>query len=121
MCCSGLSQLLGLRHTSLPAAVVLAKTILATREASASAGAVNPVRLSWPDQIGFTSPHACLSALLLRVEAGEEIVLAPNGRPCARLVPMEPRPQRRLGFLKGIVDESFFAPLPESELQAWEH
>jgi hypothetical protein len=33
---------------------------------------------------------------------------------------MEPRPQRLLGFLMGTVDESFFAPLPESELQAWE-
>lgn len=30
------------------------------------------------------------------------------------------RAQRRLGFLKGTVDGSFFAPLPESELQAWE-
>ncbi|MGI8531018.1 MAG: type II toxin-antitoxin system Phd/YefM family antitoxin [Geodermatophilaceae bacterium] len=29
-----------------------------------------------------------LSALLVRVEAGEEIVIARNGRPVARLVPM---------------------------------
>jgi hypothetical protein len=28
--------------------------------------------------------------------------------------------QRRLGFLKGTLDVSFFAPLPESELQARE-
>jgi antitoxin (DNA-binding transcriptional repressor) of toxin-antitoxin stability system len=74
-----------------------------------------------PGPLNLTSPHACRSALLLRVEAGEEIVLARNGRPCARLVPMEPRPQRRLGFLKGTVEESCFAPLPESELQAWEN
>jgi hypothetical protein len=109
MCCSGLSQLLGLRHTSLPAAVVLAKTTLATREASASAGAVNPVRLSRPDQIGFTSPHACLSP-----SPGER---AGRQDPPLSLTAWA---ERRLGFLKGTVDESFFAPLPESELQAWE-
>jgi prevent-host-death family protein len=71
-------------------------------------------------QVNVQDVKTHLSALLLRVEAGEEIVLARNGRPCARLEPMEPRPQRRLGFLKGTMDESFFAPLPESELQAWE-
>ncbi|WP_255088983.1 MULTISPECIES: type II toxin-antitoxin system Phd/YefM family antitoxin [unclassified Synechococcus] len=60
-----------------------------------------------------------LSALLLRVVAGEEIVLAHNGKPCARLVPLSPSPPRRLGFLAGTVDESFFEPLPESELAAW--
>jgi prevent-host-death family protein len=74
-----------------------------------------------PRQVNVQDAKTHLSALLLRVEAGEEIVLARNGRPCARLVPMEPQPQRRLGFLKGTVEESFFAPLPESELQAWEN
>jgi prevent-host-death family protein len=63
---------------------------------------------------------AHLSALLLRVEAGEEIVLARNGRPCARLVPLRPPASRRLGFLQGSVDDAFFEPLPANERAAWE-
>lgn len=60
-----------------------------------------------------------LSALLARVAAGERIVIARNGRPCAQLLPLEPEPRRKLGFLQGSVDESFFEPLPEAELNAW--
>jgi prevent-host-death family protein len=60
------------------------------------------------------------SKLLERASAGEEIVIAKGGRPCARLVPLEaPRP-RKPGLLKGSVDDSFFEPLPERELAAWE-
>lgn len=64
-----------------------------------------------------------LSRLLARVEAGEEIVIARSGKPVARLVAHhERRPVRRFGALKGrlTVDDSFFDPLPESELAAWE-
>ena len=46
-------------------------------------------------------------------------MIARNGRPCAQLLPLEPEPRRKLGFLKGSVDESFFEPLPEAELNAW--
>lgn len=61
-----------------------------------------------------------LSKLLERVEAGEEIVIARNGSPVARLVPVlvEPRlPGRWKGKLK--VGTSFDAPLPESILRAF--
>ena len=64
-----------------------------------------------------------LSRLLARVEAGEEVVIARNGIPVARLVRYEDRPGiRRFGALKGqfVVDDSFFDPLPEAELAAWE-
>ncbi len=64
-----------------------------------------------------------LSRLLVRVEAGEEIVIARSGRPVARLVAYRgARPVRRFGALKDhlTVDDSFFDPLPESELAAWE-
>jgi prevent-host-death family protein len=71
-------------------------------------------------QVNVQEAKTHLSALLLRVEAGEEIVLARNGQPCARLVPLEPPARRRLGFLQGSVNEEFFDPLPESELTAWE-
>lgn len=61
-----------------------------------------------------------LSRLLDRVHAGEEVVLGKAGKPYARLVPLKPSPKRRLGFIRGTLDESFFDPLPEAELGAWE-
>jgi len=60
-----------------------------------------------------------LSALLARVAAGERIVLSRHGKPIAQLVPLEPRPRRRLGFLQGSVGEAFFEPLPDEELERW--
>jgi antitoxin (DNA-binding transcriptional repressor) of toxin-antitoxin stability system len=63
-----------------------------------------------------------LVKLLGRVEAGEEIVLACDGKTIARLVAEgQPKPVRKPGRLKGkiTVDESFFEPLPEEELKAW--
>jgi prevent-host-death family protein len=60
------------------------------------------------------------SKLLDRAHAGEEIVIAKNGEPYARLVPLANRKARAPGLLKGKVEASFFDPLPESELEAWE-
>ena len=64
-----------------------------------------------------------LSRLLERVQTGEEIVIAKAGRPCARLVPLEPPPERVLGRYRdrdGDVPDSVFEPLAEAELAAWE-
>lgn len=64
-----------------------------------------------------------LSRLLVQAEAGEEVVIARNGTPVARLVRYENRPGvRRFGAMKGRfeVDDRFFEPLPEDELAAWE-
>jgi prevent-host-death family protein len=54
-----------------------------------------------------------LSRLLERVEAGEEIVLARNGKAVARLVPVG-RGVRRPGTMKGRIRirRDFDAPLP---------
>lgn len=60
-----------------------------------------------------------LSALLARVAAGERIVLARHGKPIAQMVPLDPSPRRQLGFLKGSIDEAFFEPLPDVELERW--
>lgn len=61
-----------------------------------------------------------LSRLLERVRAGEEVIIAKGGTPYARLVPLEaPRP-RHPGLLEGRVEDSFFEPLPDEELDAWE-
>jgi prevent-host-death family protein len=61
-----------------------------------------------------------LSELLVRVENGEEVVIARAGRPVARLQPVEKVPPRRFGGYALSVTESFFEPLPEEELAAWE-
>ena len=56
-----------------------------------------------------------LSRLLERVEAGEEIVVARNGKAVARLVPVG-RQVRRPGSMKGRIRirRDFDAALPES-------
>ncbi|MCE2487056.1 MAG: type II toxin-antitoxin system Phd/YefM family antitoxin [Desulfurellaceae bacterium] len=63
-----------------------------------------------------------LSRLLARVEAGEEVVIARRGEPVARLVACKPRSKRQPDVLKGkvVIPESFFDPLSEAELRAWE-
>ena len=63
-----------------------------------------------------------LSRLLKQVEAGEEIVIARNGKAVARLVPVRQRGRRQPGAFKGLIKtgDSFFGPLPEEELKAWE-
>ena len=61
-----------------------------------------------------------LSKLLERTLAGEEIIIAKAGVPVARLLPFEPVPERKPGRLAWRLPESFFEPLPEDELTAWE-
>ena len=63
-----------------------------------------------------------LSRLLAQVEAGEDVVIARNGKPVARLVACEPPGKREFGALRGRIklEDSFFEPLPEAELDAWE-
>ncbi len=63
-----------------------------------------------------------LSRLLAWVEAGEDVVIARRGQPVARLVACKPRIRRQPDVLKGkiVVPDTFFDPLPEEELAAWE-
>lgn len=72
------------------------------------------------DIINVHEAKTHLSRLLDRAHAGEEIILGKAGKPYARLVPLKAPPKRKLGFLKGKVDASFFEPLPDEELDAWE-
>jgi prevent-host-death family protein len=55
-----------------------------------------------------------LSRLAERAAGGEEIVIARNGTPLARLVPVEQRKPRELGFWRGQVwmSDDFDDPLP---------
>ena len=63
-----------------------------------------------------------LSRLLADVEAGEEVVIARNGKPVAKLVQIRERGKPVFGSMKGLIelDDSFFDPLPEEELRLWE-
>jgi prevent-host-death family protein len=64
-----------------------------------------------------------LSQLIARVEAGEEIIIARDKHPVAKLVPIQQAAsKRRFGAMRdqARVDAGFFEPLPEDELKAWE-
>jgi prevent-host-death family protein len=65
-----------------------------------------------------------LSALLQRVEAGEEIVIARAGEPVAKLVRVAPRQleSRKPGWWKGriVMSDDFDAPLPDEIRKAFE-
>ena len=62
-----------------------------------------------------------LSRLVDQAHAGQEILLAKAGKPCARLMPLSHEPAKRQpGRLAGRLGEAFFDPLPAEELQAWE-
>jgi prevent-host-death family protein len=62
-----------------------------------------------------------LSRLLQRVAAGEEVTIARSGVPVARLVAVEPKAKRPLGFARGEIwiADDFDAPLPEDMLAAF--
>jgi len=64
-----------------------------------------------------------LSRLVDEAAAGEEIVIAKEGKPIAKLVALDQPPARRvLGLLKGQlrVSDDFDAPLPEEMLREFE-
>ena len=63
-----------------------------------------------------------LSQLVDRAAAGEEIIIAKNGVPLARLVPLEAPPIRRIpgGWEGGVqIADDFDAPLPPDLLAAF--
>ena len=63
-----------------------------------------------------------LSRLLAKVEAGEEVVISRRGTPVARIARIRKQGKRQFGSMKDRIklDDSFFDPLPEEELAAWE-
>ena len=66
--------------------------------------------------VSAAEAKATLSELLRRAEAGEEILVARNGHPVARLSPVRPRVG---GFMRGEViinDEDWW--LPDDDLAA---
>ena len=71
----------------------------------------------------ISAAKACLSELIQRAEAGEDIVIARGNRPVVRLVPYAATVDKSKGFgsMKGLVEVGLEAiePLPEEELEAW--
>ena len=67
------------------------------------------------DTINIHAAKTHLSRLLERVERGEEILIARNGLPVARLAPLAPA-ERRPGRLRGKIRllQDFDDPLPKS-------
>lgn len=62
-----------------------------------------------------------LSELLMRVEHGEEVVIARAGVPVAILQPIGEVAQRQFGGLDiSFPDHFFFAALTDEELAEWE-
>jgi prevent-host-death family protein len=62
-----------------------------------------------------------LSKLIERASSGEEIIIARDSKPVAKLVAID-GPRRQPDVLKGklVIPDSFFDPLPDDELAAWE-
>ena len=59
-----------------------------------------------------------LSSLVDKAAAGEEIIIAKNGKPMAKLVAFKPAGKRKPGRLKGKIwmSPDFDAPMSEEEL-----
>ncbi len=76
------------------------------------------------EQYNLFSAKTHLSNLVRRAASGEEIIIARNGVPQARLVPLDfltDKPARTPGRLKGMLRESDdFDQTPEEILQAFE-
>jgi prevent-host-death family protein len=70
-------------------------------------------------------PANTLARIVERVRGGEEIIIAEEGTPLAKIIPVAPERSSRenvLGMWKDKVwiAEDFTAPLPEDELREWE-
>lgn len=74
--------------------------------------------------VSLDEAEVSLHNLLEQVEAGEEVTIVRHGETVAKLVSVPKRKwgQREFGSMKGLIklDDSFFDPLPDEELAAWE-
>jgi len=74
-------------------------------------------------QVNIHEAKTNLSRLLLRVEEGEDIIIAKAGKPIARLTKFTAKhPKRRLGMDTGLfeVPDDFDRPLPDDVLAGFE-
>lgn len=83
----------------------------------------------WDDmrqRVGFAEDKQAeydLGGIREAIEAGRELTIVQDGKPVAKVVPVEPEQKSRgWGAWEGRyqLPDSFFDPLPEEELRAWE-
>ena len=72
------------------------------------------------EQVNVQAAKANLSRLLASVESGDDVVIARNGHPVARLVAIPRSDRRTLGFIPGAVSDEVARPLSDDELSGWE-
>jgi len=72
------------------------------------------------EQVNVQAAKANLSRLLVAAESGDEVVIARNGHPVARLVAIPRSDRRTLGFIPGTVSDEVVRPLSDDELRWWE-
>ena len=67
-------------------------------------------------------PKPTCLACSLRPRQARNVVIARNGKPVVRMVPVQERGKPQPDVFKGkfVLPDSFFEPLPEEELKAWE-
>lgn len=72
-------------------------------------------------QVNVLQAKTQLSRLLAAAEAGEEVVIARDGKPVVRLVPVAASVQRRSGRFAGQIriGDDFDAPLPDELADAF--
>ena len=72
-------------------------------------------------QVSIHEAKTHFSKLLERVALGEEIIIARAGEPIARLSPLTQKRARTPGGAEGLeVPDTFFEPLPDEILKAFE-
>jgi len=77
-------------------------------------------------QIDIAEAATKLSELILAAERGEEVVIARENRPIAKIIAINsaedmPKKKRVFGAYKGLISigPEFFEPLPDDELALW--
>lgn len=72
-------------------------------------------------KVSVQTAKANLSDLIDAALAGEEIVIAREGKPAVKLVVVQPR-KFRIGILEGQLGDvpDFFEPMSEEDLRLWE-
>ena len=72
-------------------------------------------------QVNIHHAKSQLSKLVAAAEAGEDVIIARNGKPAVKLVPVQPG-GFMLGMMSGLVENipDFLEPMSQDELAAWE-
>jgi len=72
-------------------------------------------------QVDIHTAKTTLPDLILRAEAGEDVVIARRGKPAVRLVPVVEGSSRRFGRFKSLeAVGDVVAPLDGDDLTSWE-